>query len=249
MGDMMISEDLKQLWKISLSMTSTWGSEKDFEIMEKFKPFWKKVNQGKLKITSEILHGVPESSSSFFTKQQNSRVKTFLQKVFYISDEDSFRKCLTYFFNGTNIKKSFEDKRNLIIAFPPKERSSYINSFSQQHEEYGKLSIINQYCTALPSAGIMAYDISNCVSICRLGLCQGYLKESELAAYLDPLALMAQENYSSFEEFGLSSIVGLLYSMDKVDEKAYNYCMDKLKMALTHPQSYWNNIDWKLNLS
>jgi len=245
----MISTELKQLWKISLSMTSTWGPEKDFELMEKYKPFWKKLKRGKLRITSEILHGVSESSSSFFERQQSSRIKTYLQKVFYIFDEDSYRKCLDYFFNGTNIKKSFEDKRNLILALPQKERSLYINSFAHQREEHGKLSIINQYCTALPSAGIMAYDISNCVCICRLGLYQGYLKEGELSSYLDPLALKAQENYSSFEEFGLSSIVGLLYSMDEVDLNAYNYCMDKLKLAVTHPQSYWNNIDWNLNLS
>lgn len=245
----MTNEVITQLWKISLSMTSVWGAEKDFELMEKFQPFWKKLHSGNLMITKEILQGVPQSSGSFFEQQQNLRIKTFLRDAFYINDEDSFRKCLTHFFNGSNLKRSFEDKRNLIVSFPQKERISYINSFAQQREEHGKLSIINQYCKALPSAGIMAYDISNCVSICRLGLYQGYLKESELVKYLDPLALRAQENYSSFEEFGLSSTVGLLYSMDKVNENAYNYCMEKLNMALTHPQSYWNNIDWNLKLS
>lgn len=246
----MVDKDIKQLWKISLSMTSFWGAEKDFEIIEKYNPFWRNVKRGKLQITDEILCGIPESSSDFFKKQRHSRIKTFLQDVFNICDEYSFRNCLIYFFNGTTINRSFEEKRNTIAVLPDKERRALINSLEHKNnEEYIRLSIINQYYKLLPKAGILAYDISNCVSICRLGMYMGYLKEAELASYLDPLAVKAQENYSSFEEFGLASVVGLLYSMDRLDDKVCNYCMEKLKLALNHPQSYWKKIDWNLNLS
>ncbi|NLL07136.1 MAG: DUF1266 domain-containing protein [Clostridiaceae bacterium] len=251
----MANENIKKLWKISLSMTSIWGAKGDFEIIDKFHPFWEKLNNEKLIITNEILCGISEETKKILKDKQISEIRHFLIHRLHIIDENSFRNCLNYFFNGTNVSRSFEEKRIFITVLPDRERKALINSLNQKNKEYIRLSIVNQYYKLLPKAGILAYDISNCVSICRLGMHQGYLKESEFASYLDTLAIKAQENYSSFEEFGLASVVGLLYSMDSLDDRAFDYDMainyytEKLKLALTHPQSYWRNLDWKLKLS
>jgi len=253
--DIMVNENIRKLWKISLSMTSIWGAKGDFEIIDKFHPFWKKLNDGKLTITNEILCGIPEETNKILRDRQTSDIRYFLMNRLQIYDENSFKNCLNYFFNGTDINRSFEEKRIFITALPDKERKALINSLSKNNKEYIWLSIVNQYYKVLPKAGILAYDISNCVSICRLGLYHGYLKESEFASYLDTLAIKAQENYSNFEEFGLASVVGLLYSMERIPNRAFDYdaaiiyYTEMLKLALTHPQSYWRNLDWKLDLS
>ncbi|RXE58435.1 DUF1266 domain-containing protein [Acetivibrio mesophilus] len=238
-----------QLWGLSLSLTSIWGSEKDFEIIERFKPFWKNVKKGKLNLTKEILQGIPESSSSFFKKQVDEKISSFLNDTFNISDENSCIICIKHLFNGSNLKKSFEEKRRLFVSIPQKDRAYFINSFSKNRMEFCQYSIINQYGKYLPSAGILAYDISNCISICRLGLYMGYLNESSLQKYLNTLAKLAQENYCDFEEFGLASTVGVLYSLNGYDNDVYSHYLNNLTIALTNPESPWNNIDWNIDLS
>ena len=145
----MPNEVKQQLWRISLSLTSSCGPNMDFEIIEKYKPFWKNVNKGKLSITKEILQGVPESSSSFVNRQQGERIGRLLGSEYNIFNENDFSGCVTYFFNGSNMKRSFEEKRLFFISLSQKERISFLNSFSKDEWEYNQYSIINQYARRL----------------------------------------------------------------------------------------------------
>lgn len=245
----MVSDVMKKIWGLSLSLTSIWGSDTDYQIIEKFKPFWKRVKKGRLDLTKEILQGVPESDGNFFKRHSDEKVYSFLRETFNISDKSSLENCVAYLLNGSNLKRSFEEKRRLFVSIPQKERKSFINSLSQNPKEYAQYSIINQYGKYLPSAGITAHDISNCVSVCRLGLYAGYLDEDKFMEYLDPLTKIAQVSYCSFEEFGLASTVGVLYFLEGYNENVYNEYLENLTVALTHPESPWNNLDWNMDFS
>lgn len=49
-------------------------------------------------------------------------------------------------------------------------------------------------------------------------------------------------------EHGFSATIGHLFNYEGLGPDINAYYANRLKIALSHPLSYWKNLDWNLNL-
>ncbi|MDQ2085083.1 DUF1266 domain-containing protein [Herbivorax sp. ANBcel31] len=240
---------LKNLWKISLGICSVFGSERDFDILTKYKNFWQKATKNKIKFSNELLYGILSTDSYYLTKAYNTAAKEFVCNKCQVFNDEDIEIRLNEYLSGSNITNLFNKKRHFLISLTPKEKSSFIDSLKEKNKyEYESFSLINQYDKSLPGAGMLAFDISNYTSLCRLGAFLGYLDENKAHEYLVKSARLAQKNYSSFYEFAVSSTVGILFCKYNIDKNYYNLQLERLNKLLTHPKSYFTNLDWNEKL-
>lgn len=234
-----------QLFKISLSLTSAFGPDEDFKTINKYEDFWRKINNKEISVPSDIFLGIRDSNKKSFNEKYQHMVKKFLDEVFDVRNEDGLYFAMKECLKGTSSWRDFNSNRGMISAMPSLEKKNFINSIRKDGPEFFKYYTIIQYDKSLPSSGILAWDIANYTSLCRLGAYVGYLKQNTLADHLQRTAILAQGNYSSFREFGVSSIVGQLYTRGY---NQYEKSMKDLYRSITSPDSFWNNIEWDIGL-
>lgn len=235
----------RQLWKISLGLVSIYGPYKDFDVINTYKNFWRKVKSGRLSVTEDILYGIPRTENR--TEARN-KIMSFLTDVFHIQNTQDLMTRLDAYVKGSAVKKGFDEKRRLFVSLPQKERLSLMDPQKQGERKAYQYMVIDRYDRMLPPAGILAYDIANYTSLCRLGTYIGCVKEEDMMSSLQGAAIMAQKNYKSFEEFGYAGTIGLLFQAGKVGDKEYRDYFYELNKILTHKDSYWNNLDWNMEL-
>jgi hypothetical protein len=240
---------LKTLWKISIGTCSVFGPDMDFEIINKHKSFWKKVQKNKMGLTKELLFGVVSTDSNIVSMVRKTSVLRFVKGFCNVFNKEDLELRLDEYLRGSNVSEFFNKRRSFLISLPPEERIKYINSLKEKDiREYTKFSLINQYDKSLPKSGVYAFDLSNYTSLSRLGGFLDYIDENKVHKYLEKSALLAQKNYSSFREFAISSTVGILFSEDIIDKNYYDMLLLRLKKLLTYPESYFKNLDWNQKL-
>ncbi|TYQ15682.1 UNVERIFIED_CONTAM: uncharacterized protein DUF1266 [Acetivibrio alkalicellulosi] len=246
----MLSEHiLKNLWKISLGICSIFGPERDFDILTKYINFWQKAAKNKIEFSNELLFGILSTESYYLTKAYNNAAEEYVGRRCQVFSTEDIEIRLNEYLNGSKIRNLFDKKRHFLISLTSKERSSFIDSLKEKNKyEYESFSFINQYDKSLPGAGILAFDLSNYTSLCRLGAFVGYLDKNKALEYLTKSALLAQKNYSSFYEFAVSSTVGILFCKNNFDTNYYNLHLERLNKVLAHPKSYFTNLNWNEKL-
>jgi hypothetical protein len=241
--------NLKQLlWKLSLGLCSIYGPENDIETIQNYKDFWGRVSKNEILPTRDLLCGIPETSSEFVLWLYKERVESFLERFFLIHGESDLKERLEELLKGGPFRTVFDTKRHLLMSMPYEERLRFISSFPENSDEHARYSIINQYHKSLPPAGILAFEISNYVNICRLGVYLDYLQVDELEFHLNQAAALAKRNYENFGNFALSSAVGTLFKYGNMSGIISPDLYNNLQTALTNPLSHWRNMDWNLEL-
>ncbi len=238
----------KQLiWKLFLSVTSRYDPFEDYLVMEK-RGFWNSVKKDKIEITQELLQGFQKSESKIVMMRLESGMSGYLLYFCNVSNEEELKCRVEDFLGGSRVNKIFNEKRSELISLPQKRRKEYITSFGYDNKILRQYLFINQYDKMLPPSGILAFDISNCVRMCRFGLHLGYINEKELMEYLHKAAVLARKHYTGFEEYGLSATAGLLfYSLVTNTQYTYDY-IGSLKKLMMQPYSYFKNLDWNMDL-
>lgn len=81
-----------------------------------------------------------------------------------------------------------------------------------QYEEQAKgdvrLMLIKQYGDKFGDAGILAFDLSRVISLCRWGYISGYLSEDEAFKLMLPAVVRIQKSYSNWDDFVDGYFVG-----------------------------------------
>lgn len=235
----------KQLWKISLSMPSLYGPNNDLKAISRHICFWRNINKNKISVTTDILLGVPKNLPAISMRNQDV-IRKFLEKTFNIYSKEDLLFRLSEYSQGSMTNKAFNARRQTISFLPQKEISLLLNSLPEDSNEFFQYSIAVQYDKTLPPSGILAFDIANYISLCRLGATLGYLGKDEMLDYLYKPSILAQENYSGFYEFGIASTVGAIFCNGYTGFGKY---FDSLNKAINHKNSYWKHLDWYTKLT
>lgn len=233
------------LWKISLALTSIYGPDDDLEILSSRDSFWNEVNTGITALPVEILTGLPETSSRLVKLGYEERLQKYLNDIYGIKDKRSFISVIRSFFEANKSRESFDSKRNQLLSLCAADREKFLSSIGKNRESV-LYELVNSYEKTLPPAGIYAFFISNYICLCRIGLYFGYLTTEEMIDIIHEPAKEAQKHYSSFKEFGISSIVGMQYYF--CEPKLNEMHQRRLLSSLTDRSSYWTNLAWKTDL-
>jgi hypothetical protein len=227
---------------IMLSFVSIFGYEFDWVILQKSYVVLKDVKQNDDKLMEELLMGVPEcyENNSFY----RNKVLVFLKKVFDISSNNDFIKVIGSFEKGSSVKTLFDKHRAFLNLISYDDRILYKKSIMDDNEKLLRLDIVNSYDKVLPLAGIRAFDISNCICLYRFGLYLGYIDRQSAICAIEKLANEAFKSYLNYEEYGIASIVGVLFYIGKYDLESYGIYTSRLREIINKTSEYWREIEW-----
>ncbi|MFF2089260.1 DUF1266 domain-containing protein [Paenibacillus sp. NPDC058174] len=221
-------------------MTAAYGSSKDLEGLCSVKDLWKKVGNKDYQLTPELLHGMP-----VYNRLEQAGVKEeveiYLRSSFQVHNAVNLREKLEALLIGSECVLQFLEIRKAITAMPYRERVRKLQAMKDDEQEAALYEIVMQYDLALPEAGILGFDIATYVSLCRLGAFMGYIDETEVFKRLETSTSMARQHFSSFEQYALSSAVGVLFSNDNVNKEEV---LNNYYSSLHHPYSYWRHLEW-----
>lgn len=164
---------------------------------------------------------------------------------FQIYNKEDFLAKVTIEIENSPIFQTYTKRRSILMALPIHERVGFITN---NDEVFG---FINHYEPSLTPAGILGYEISTRVQMCRLAYYMGYIGRDELFRYIQPYAVLAQKNFNSFREYGLSCITGLLFFLEFFNSRNLRYISESTLIKLLHwllnaRESPWTNLPWNI---
>ncbi|WP_188889440.1 DUF1266 domain-containing protein [Paenibacillus radicis (ex Gao et al. 2016)] len=221
-------------------MTAAYGSSKDIEGLCSVKDLWKRVGSTEFQLTPQLLYGMP-----VYNRLEQAGVKEeveiYLRSSFQVHNAANLHEKLESLLIGSEYVLRFIEMRKTISAMPYRERVRKLQAMKDDEQEAALYEIVMQYDLALPEAGILAFDIATYVSLCRLGAFMGFIEETDVYKRLEQSTSLARQHFSSFEQYALSSAVGVLFSNGNVNKEEV---LNNYYSSLHHPYSYWRHLEW-----
>jgi hypothetical protein len=92
--------------------------------------------------------------------------------------------------------------------------------------------------------GIVAYDAGILVGQARKAFTANLITEEDAWKVINFATQLAKENFSSWEEFGKSFIIGFAFDQQHRERSYREEVYHIYKQVLENPVSPWNTIDW-----
>lgn len=106
------------------------------------------------------------------------------------------------------------------------------------------LNMVQHYQYNLPGSD-NAWHYGRCSWVIRQSFYCGYISEEEAWGLLEENGQRIRESFNSWEEFGLSYVVGAQYwRRDNYTEASVQRYKDQLTFLMTNQQSPWVRLDW-----
>jgi hypothetical protein len=120
---------------------------------------------------------------------------------------------------------------------------------ARDEELANEIDIVRSYAEELGDAGLMGWDYSRHISLCRWGYIVGYIDEEEAWELILPAAQTLQDNFDSWEELGRNYLIGRRYwSLEATNDNGEEYTA-AYEWLCSDPGSPWKRIPWDLDLT
>ncbi|TPG83709.1 DUF1266 domain-containing protein [Brevibacillus laterosporus] len=142
----------------------------------------------------------------------------------------------------------FDEMKFFLSTLSERDQLHYIESIPKTSEKYRDYRIVKAYMDRLPLAGIAAWDWGRYANLCRKGAFVGYLSDDEALKLAKQVAVIAQQQYSSWQEFGTSFLIGRQFWWAQTTSESAEKMARFARNLILHPNSLWNQLDWNLPL-
>ncbi|MHC5146503.1 MAG: right-handed parallel beta-helix repeat-containing protein, partial [Planctomycetota bacterium] len=176
-------------------------------------------------------------------------LKETLPESWSIHNRNDLLKDLFWLSQGGGHRDDFDRHGRFISTLSDEELETYLEPYKKYTERCNELRIAHQYYEQLGHKGIIGWDLSRYICLCRWGYIVGYLDEETAWELMIPIALELQQIFDSWEELGQNYLIGRHYwSLKHVekDKEQFDEAFWRLKEM---PSSPWNKYPWDLDLS
>ena len=181
------------------------------------------------------------------TPQYINGTKRLLREQWGIEDRASLLLQLTSLDQG-GMRQGFDAIGQRISGLNEEQFQLVLASVRDDKNAAHSLTIARRHYQRLGAKGLVGWDYSRYVSLCRWGYYVGYLSEEEAWQGIMHAARIIQNTFSSWRELGENYLIGRefwSYSQTQQDGKLMREIYERL---LADPGSPWNRIPWALNL-
>jgi hypothetical protein len=145
-------------------------------------------------------------------------------------------------------RQRFQQFGQRLAALSPAERRTLEPSRREQPDFSDELTVVEVYYASLGSKGLMGWDYSRYIALCRWGYASGYLSEDEAWGHIIRAARLLQTTFSSWNELGENYLIGReFWSPSAQRQNGYLY-RRALQRLLADPESPWNQYPWDFDL-
>ena len=116
-------------------------------------------------------------------------------------------------------------------------------------DDFGKFKTVISYHKELKGKGILGWDYSRYIYLCRSGYLCGYLTEFEAWSRIMEKAKALQSTFDSWEDLGKNYIVGYEFWQGEVNADGGSDKVYAFQRLVTKRDSPWKILDWNLDLT
>ncbi|AIG26837.1 hypothetical protein BRLA_c025180 [Brevibacillus laterosporus LMG 15441] len=181
--------------------------------------------------------------------KENIRIhKHSLARDWGIENKEDLLQSLQWLLNEGH-RHSFDEMKFFLSTLSESDQLHYIESIPKTSETYREYYIVRAYMDRLPLAGIAAWDWGRYAHLCRIGAFVGYLSDDEVLELVKHVARIAQQQYSSWQEFGTSFLIGRQFWWGQTTSESAVTMARFVRNLIIHPNSVWNRLDWNQPLN
>ena len=172
--------------------------------------------------------------------------KVLLQNWWGISNRDELLEALDWIDRGGH-RQLFSALGARTASLSPEQLTAVVSHFNA--EDANSVMVAHRYYEKYAAQSIAAWDYARYINLCRWGVAAGYLSEDEAWPRAMHAALILQQTFTSWSEFGENYLVGREFwslRQTKIDGQAMQAIYQRL---LNDSGSPWNRIQWDLPLS
>nr|WP_281350739.1 DUF1266 domain-containing protein [Metabacillus lacus] len=149
----------------------------------------------------------------------------------------------------TGLRAEYNLFSNMYVFMSEGEKDQYTANHTDPRVIY-KNSIVRYYLNRLPAAGIAAYDYSTVILTAHAASIFRYISRKERIAYELAAANLAQQSYSSWEEYIIAHTSGFQFSCPDEEHLKATMLMHKLNLIkmIAYRGSPISNLDWRTKL-
>ncbi|MBN1364385.1 MAG: DUF1266 domain-containing protein [Syntrophaceae bacterium] len=185
---------------------------------------------------------VMEINEKNIKKQKNS-----LEEWWGISGRLSFFEKIEWI-NDKGHRKRFDDWARYIAYLSEEEYEKVLEDNKDKEQLLNEIKIVKEYYKKLEGKGLLGWDYTRYINLCRCAYVVGYITEEEAWRMIMPAAEMLQKVFSSWEDLGQNYIVGReFWSLEQTKKGGYKY-EDAYQRLIDMPSSPWNKYPWDMNL-
>lgn len=166
-------------------------------------------------------------------------------RVLGIKDSLSFNRKLKWLMYEGH-RKEFAKLTHFLASARDEDRHKYICNLLDHDKNKQKFAVVNQFFTALPSAGIAAYDYALYLLLAKAGVQLNLTDESEVRSYCVGIPDIIQSKYSNWHEYHIACVAGVHFVTKPTDaisvnERTYRFFQRKTERYRKSVHFFWKN--------
>jgi hypothetical protein len=112
-----------------------------------------------------------------------------------------------------------------------------------------QVAVIQRHHRALGDKGILAWDYSRYVALCRWGFASSFLSEDEAWQSIMPAARLLQRHFTSWSDLGQNYLIGREFWSLSQTRKSGDLYRATYQTLISYSGSPWNKLPWELELT
>jgi len=145
-------------------------------------------------------------------------------------------------------RASFRELGEKLSGITEEQYQQLLNREKGNAERLNEYRIVKRYYSELGDRGILAWDYSRYIYLCRNGYMSGFLSEQEAWELIMPIARELQKRFDSWEQMGTNYLIGRQYWSYKQTQKSGRELEDAYQRLLDMKSSPWNRYSWDMDL-
>jgi len=146
----------------------------------------------------------------------------------------------------TGHRDGFEDLGKYVSVLGEWEYIRFLLMNMMNAERLYEIKTAKKHYEELGEKGILGWDYSRYICLCRWGYEVGYITEEEAWKLIIPAAWKLQEKFDSWEDLGCNYLIGREFWGGGADS-TYKF-EDAYQRLIDMPSSPWNRYDWYMDL-
>lgn len=181
------------------------------------------------------------------TEQNIEIQKQSLIEWWGVQSRDDLLNTLKWIEEGGH-RQDFEKLGGVISPLDDEQYLALLVKTRQNEEALHQIVIVRKYYQYLGAKGLLGWDYSRYVSLCRWGYLVGYLTEEEAWSGIMPVARKLQRTFDSWKDLGENYLIGREFWSSNQSRRNGQLYRDTYQKLLYEPQSPWNHLSWNTPL-
>jgi hypothetical protein len=178
-------------------------------------------------------------------------VLTTMRRDWDITTREELFETLDSLENGGHpaALKEIKEIINLVIRFGNTETAlrAILDSVQWDRVKWNRFRYVYNNWDKFWDITLKGWDLGRSVALCRWGYNAGFMTEDEAWQRIFHIARMAQQNFSSWEEYGYDYFMGRLFWASSYGEEE-KYLLETEPIYNKLLNSYWGWLDWDVDL-